>query len=61
MEDGNLLFDAAARIMETNIRMEQANIVQKSNVILPGGYKDLMMEQIRNSQEQADRNSYEVR
>ena len=37
MEDGNLLFNAAARIMETDIRMEETDIVHKSDGILPGG------------------------
>ena len=58
MEDGNLLFNAAARIMETDIRMEETDIVHKSDGILPGGYTGLLLEQIQNSQEQ-EHNSYE--
>jgi len=46
MEDGNLLFNAAARIMETDIRMEETDIVHKSDGILPGGYTGLLLEQI---------------
>ncbi|RLN23985.1 hypothetical protein C2845_PM07G21170 [Panicum miliaceum] len=45
--------------MGTNIRLEETDIADKLDMYLAGGYTTLMLEQIRNSQEQ-QHNSYKA-